>query len=137
MPKPARTAKCSPADARIRLQTATAYLDVARTVRQEPAQGEYMNVAVGLAILAGIAASDALCGLRLGYVHRGEDHRAAADLLQQATPDGAKLAADLRRLLSLKDAAHYGMLLVSARNASDAKKWAARLVERATEESER
>lgn len=96
-----------------------------------------MNVAVGLAILAGIAASDALCGLRLGYVHRGEDHRAAADLLQQATPDGAKLAADLRRLLSLKDAAHYGMLLVSARNASDAKKLAARLVERATEESER
>lgn len=137
MPKPARTAKCSPADARIRLRAAQAYLDVAESVLAEPTRAEYLNVAAGLAILAGIAASDAICGMRLGYLHRGEDHRAAEDLLRKATPDGPKLAAQLGRLLSLKYAAHYGMLLVSMRNAADARKWAARLVERATEESER
>jgi len=37
----------------------------------------------------------------------------------------------------LKDAAHYGMILISARNATDAMKWATFLVQRATEESER
>jgi len=59
---------------------------------------EYLNVAAGLAVLAGIAGSDAICDARLGRIHRGDDHRAAQDLLQQATPDGKKLAAVLGRL---------------------------------------
>jgi hypothetical protein len=121
----------------MRLRTASAYLEVAGAVLGERDAGEYRNVAAGLSVLAGIAASDAICGIRLGKVHRGEDHRGAADLLQQATPDGAKLAADLRRLLNLKDAAHYGVLVVSSRNATDARRWAAKLVARAAEESER
>jgi hypothetical protein len=74
---------------------------------------------------------------RLGCLHRGDDHRGAADLLRTATPDGAKLATVLGRLLSLKDAAHYGVPVVSARKAADATKWAAQLVERAEEETER
>ena len=58
-------------------------------------------------------------------------------LLRRATQDGSKLASQLGRLLSFKDAAHYGVQVVSTRNATDAIKWAERLVERAREESER
>ena len=137
MPRPPRTSQCSPAEARVRLRTAQAYLDVAASVLQERGRDEYLNVAVGLAILSGIAASDAICGIRLGHLHRGDDHRGAEDLLRTATPDGQKLATNLGRLLSLKDAAHYGVLVVAPRKANDAKRWAAHLVERAVEEVER
>jgi hypothetical protein len=58
-------------------------------------------------------------------------------LLRGATPDGPKLAAELGRLLSLKDAAHYGMPVLSVRKASDATRWAAHLVDRAAQETER
>jgi hypothetical protein len=100
-------------------------------VLRERGRGEYLNVATGVAVLAGIAASDAICGTRLGCLHRGEDHHGAEDLLRKATPDGPKLAVVLGRLLSMKDAAHYGVPVVSVRKATDAKKWAAHLVERA------
>jgi hypothetical protein len=113
MPRAPRSSPCSPAEARTRLRTAQAYLDVATTVLAERGRDEYLNVAVGLAILGGIAASDAICGIRLGHVHRGDDHRGAEDLLRTATPDGQKLATNLGRLLSLKDAAHYGVLAVA------------------------
>jgi hypothetical protein len=137
LPGSPRTATVAKADARARLRTAQAYLEVSATVLTEPEKAEYLNVAAGLAVLAGIAASDAICGIRLGRMHRGEDHRGAQDLLQQATPDGKKLTMTLGRLLSIKDASHYGIIVVSARNATDARKWAALLVQRATEESER
>ena len=137
MPRAARTASCTPDEARARLRAAQAYLEVAGSVLAERDRGEYLNVAAGLAVLAGIAGSDAICGIRLGRIHRGEDHRGAQDLLREATPDGRKLATVLGRLLSVKDAAHYGVLVVSARNATDAKKWAALLAQRAAEEAER
>jgi hypothetical protein len=137
MPKASRTAECRPDEARKRLSTARAYLDVADSVLEEHTDDEYFNVAAGLAVLAGIAASDAICGFRLGRVHRGDDHRGAADLLRTATPDGPKLATVLGRLLSLKDAAHYGAPVVSARKAADARKWAGELINRAGEEAER
>jgi hypothetical protein len=137
MPRPAHTVPCTRSDARARLGTAQAYLDVARRVLDEPSRGEYLNVAAGLAVLAGIAASDAICGARLGRIHRGEDHLGAQDLLREATPDGGKLATQLGRLLSLKDAAHYGVQVVSSRHATDATRWASRLIERAREETER
>lgn len=137
MPRSPRTSPCSTAEARTRLRTARAYLDVAGSVLAERDRGEYLNVAAGMAVLAGIAASDAICGVRLGCLHRGEDHHGAADLLRTATPDGPKLATVLGRLLSLKDAAHYGVPVVSARKATDARKWADQLVERAREETER
>jgi hypothetical protein len=110
---------------------------VAREVLQEPARDEYLNVAAGLAVLAGIAASDAICGIRLRCIHRGDDHSGAQDLLRRATGDGSKLAAYLGRLLSVKDAAQYDAQIVSARKASDAIRWAAHLADRAREEIER
>jgi hypothetical protein len=138
MPSPSRTAQCGAADARSRLRTARAYLEVAALVLDERDRDEYLNVSAGLAVLAGIAASDSICCARLRSRHRGDNHRGAADLLRRATPDGPDLAVTLLRLLDLKDEAHYGVLVVvAARKARDAHRWATRLVERATQEVER
>jgi hypothetical protein len=133
----ARTAACGSADARSRFRTAQAYLEVAELVLDEPDRDAYLNVSAGLAVLSGIAASDAICCRLLGRRHRGDDHRGAAELLKQATPDGSQLASTLLRLLDLKDEAHYGVMVVAARKATDAAKWARRLVERAQQEIER
>lgn len=103
-----RTASCAPADGRSRTRTARAYREVADLVLGERDRDEYLNVAAGLAVLAGIAASDAICCARLRLRHRGDNHRDAADLLRQATPDGPELAKLLLRLLDLKDDALRG-----------------------------
>ncbi len=44
-------------------------------------------------------------------------------------PDGAELAKALLRLLDLKDAAHYGVMVVASRKARDALRSSARLVD--------
>jgi hypothetical protein len=101
------------------------------------ARDGFSNVTAGLAILAGIAASDAICCIRLGQYNRGEDHRHATALLEGATPDGTELAVRLERLLELKDTAHYGISLVVNPKADNAVRWAKQLVRRAEEELER
>lgn len=137
MPPRSRTAACDVAEGRTRFRTAQAYLNVAASVLDEGDRDEYLNVAAGLAVLAGIAASDAICCIRLGCRHHGDDHRGAAELLRTATPDGGELAKTLLKLLDLKDAAHYGVLVVASRKARDAVRWSGRLVDRARQESER
>jgi hypothetical protein len=132
-----RTSPCTSAEARSRLATALAYLETAELVLSERERAEFLSVSAGAAVLAGIGASDAICCVRLGRRHRGEDHRGAASLLEQATPDGKNLAQCLLRLLDVKEAAHYGIVVISPRRARDAVKWANRLVERAREETER
>lgn len=132
-----RTARAGLPESRLRLKAAQAYLQVAELVLEEQDQDELLNVTAGLAVLAGIAASDAICARHLGCIHRGDDHRAAAALLEQAVPDGAKLGATFRRLIDLKDEAHYGVLVVAARKARDAVRWARQLVNRAVDEVER
>jgi hypothetical protein len=57
--------------------------------------------------------------------------------LTGATPDGRQLASRFRRLIDLKDEAHYGLTLVSPRKAKNAVRWAGQLVARAAEELER
>lgn len=138
MPKtPARQRPASQQDARTRYRAAQAYLEVAELVLGEHSRDEYLNVAAGLAVLAGIAASDAICASRLGVIHRGEDHHAAASLLAQATNDGPKLAGQLRRLIDVKGEAHYGVEIVAVPKARAAVRAATRLVDRAREEIER
>jgi len=112
---------------------ARAYLETAELVANEPRQG-FSNVT---AVLAGIAASDATCCVRLGRYHRGDDHRLATELLETATPDGRDLVVRLERLLGLKDTAHYGAALVAQPSANLAIRWARQLVSRAQEEVER
>jgi hypothetical protein len=103
----------------------------------EQGRPELPAVAAGLAVLAAIAASDAICARRLGQIHRGDDHRAASSLLSEATPDGSRLSVTFQRLIDLKDEAHCGLVVVSPKKAADAVRWAAQLVERAGEELER
>jgi hypothetical protein len=88
MPRLPRAARCGSSEARTRLRTAQAYLDVANSVLNERDRDEYLNVSAGLSVLACIAASDAICCLRLRRWHRGDDQRSAAVLLSSATPDG-------------------------------------------------
>ncbi|MBB4662070.1 hypothetical protein [Conexibacter arvalis] len=80
---------------------------------EEPDNPESANVAASLAVLAGIAASDAACCAALGRRSRGQDHRDAEALLGEVVPGGDVAAKRLRRLLNLKDAAQYGFIHVS------------------------
>jgi hypothetical protein len=132
-----RTRPATPEHARARLLAARAHLEIAELVVEERGRAEMPGVAAGLAVLAGIAASDAICAVRLREIHRGDDHRAASALLSRATPDGSRLAATFRRLIDLKDEAHYGLDAVSARRAADAVRWARHMVDRAGAEVER
>ena len=75
---------------------------------------EYAAAAASIAILAGIAASDAACCQVLGRRSRSDDHHDAEHLLTQITPGGRRAAAHLRQLINLKDSAHYGFLSVSS-----------------------
>lgn len=137
MPSPRRTRAATAAQGRLRLRSAQAFLEVADLVLDERDRVEMPGIAAGLAVLAGIAASDAICAARLHRIHRGEDHRAAAYLLQTATPDGKKLAATFLRLVDIKDDAHYGLTVVEPAKARRAVNWARRLVERAEVELQR
>lgn len=103
------------------------YLEVARLAAAETGDHAH-NVAAGNAVLAGIAASDALCCIRLGSRHRGQDHRGATELLQAIRPDGTKLAVDLSTLLAVKDMSHYGETFVSSAKLTGAMRAADRLV---------
>ena len=88
---------------------ARAYLEVADLVLDENADVAMPGVAAGLAVLAGIAASDGISAVRLEEIHRGAEHRGAAELLRGATADGSKLKATFLKLIDLKDEAHYGL----------------------------
>lgn len=89
------------------------------------------GTAATLAVLAGIAASDAVCCAVLGQRSHGQDHRQAVSLLEQVAPDGSELARDLERLLVIKDDAHYGLLHVSSQRAAAALRQARRLFDTA------
>ncbi len=64
-------------------------------------------------MLAAIAASDAICGRRLGRYARGQDHAQAVALLETVDLPDSTLPAKLRRVLQEKDNAHYSPMLMS------------------------
>jgi hypothetical protein len=124
-PTRARRRQCSTEDARIRLRQAKAFLDAAYLVWSEtdrPEDLDFNHVAAGNAVLAAIAASDAICCRLLGERSRGQDHREAISLLQTVrfgTGDERILARRARQLagalgdaLDLKDQSHYGTSLL-------------------------
>ncbi len=137
MPRAQRTTPASSTEARVRARAAEAYVEVAELVLLDAHRTEMPGVAASLAVLAGIAASDAICAARLSKIHRGDDHRAASSLLAQATPDGRKLSAVFLRLIDLKDQAHYGVVAIPAARSRTTVKWARQLTERAREEVDR
>lgn len=91
------------------MEHARKFLEVAELVAGEGEDLEYASAAAALAVLAGVAAADAACCAALGRRSRGQNHLQAVDLVEQIVPDGARAAKALRRLLGLKDEAHYGL----------------------------
>jgi len=85
------------------------------------------GVSASLAVLAGIAASDAACCSALGIRSRGQDHNEAADVLERVAGSADAVVA-LRRLLSLKSDAQYGLISVSATRRNTALRQARKLV---------
>jgi hypothetical protein len=123
-----RVQPCGQADARIRLDQARLFLDVAETVHDNDLDASF-NVAASLCVLAGIAASDAACCSALGERPRGQDHGGAETVVARASGVGDDMAKALRRLLGLKDDAHYGMLYISREKTAMAIRNASRLIE--------
>jgi hypothetical protein len=106
---------------------ARTYLDVAdQAALAETDEGR--NVAAGNAVLAAIAAADALCCLRLARRARGQAHLEATALLRTIRPDGPRFAKDLATVLAIKDAAHYGTVFVSPTSLRTTLRAATRLV---------
>jgi hypothetical protein len=66
-----RTQRCSEPHARTRLNHARRFLDVAQLAAGEDDALDYSSAAAALAVLAGIAASDAACCKALGRRARG------------------------------------------------------------------
>jgi hypothetical protein len=137
--KKGRTQDCTSAQAHQRLAHAESFLEVADLTADEegdPGIG-YGSVAASLAVLAGIAASDAACCHALGKRSRSPDHRDAEALLKQIAPGGPSAAGNLRKLLDLKDTAHYGLISVSRPELRRAMRQAKLLVDFAAEIAQR
>jgi hypothetical protein len=124
-----RTQPCDLAQARSRLRQATALVDAAELVLEfaEADDVATPGVAASLAVLSGIAASDAVCCAKLRSRSRGQNHRDAVPLLRSVVPLGAAMAKDLERLVLRKDNAHYGMAFISDSEARTMVAWARRL----------
>ena len=127
-PGSTRTQQCSDKDGKTRLSHARRFLEVADLVAGEGSDAEYSSAAAALAVLAGIAASDAACCKALGRRSRGQDHRQAVELVEQVEPGGEEVGKALRRLLALKDEAHYGLFDVSGNDLRTALRQAKSLV---------
>lgn len=106
-PRRLRTRAGDAGQARSRRIIAGTYLETAELVATE--DGAAVNVSVGLAVLAGIAAGDAICIAGSGERYAGTDHAAAADLLARVD---AEMGRRLRRLIALKSASHHGERLL-------------------------
>lgn len=123
-----RTQTCGAVQARTRLAHARKFLEVAQLVASEDYE-ESLSVSAALAVLAGIAASDASCCKALGRRARGDDHRDAASLLAEVHPGGDRAAKALIALIDLKDTAHYGLIHITRRQLTVALRRAASLVD--------
>lgn len=129
-PRPTgHTEACNRADARVRARQARAFLDTGELVADIDDELATPNVAAALAVLAGIAASDAICCAVHDERPRGQDHRTAVDLLSRVRqPPGARLGRHLGRLLDIKDGSQYGLTFVTPQRAVAALRQARHLV---------
>lgn len=121
-----RVVVCTPAECRARRDQARAFLDVAELVLTEDRREAHL--AGALAVLAGIAATDAISGLSLGKWSRGQDHALAVTVLGDVALRDTTLPIKLRRLLADKDAAHYSSTLVTVEKAKTMVRHAAALL---------
>ncbi len=130
--KTSRVQPCGADEARSRLEHARRFLEVAELAATDhKADGslEYGNAAATLAVLAGIAATDAACCKALGQRSRAEDRHDAEQLIELVTPGGSQAAGDLRRLIALKNDAQYGFYNVGRQQLTSALRQARKLVD--------
>lgn len=123
----ARAQPCGRPEAMARLAQAEALVGVAELVLDDASDVATPGVAAALAVLAGIAASDAACCTKLKQRSRGRSHDEAVALLAGVRPHGRDMSRDLQRLLGRKDASHYGVAFVSLAEAQKMVAWAQRL----------
>ena len=90
-----------------RLADARTFLEAAQLFVEADTVSAW-KVAGSNAVNAGIAASDAICGLVLGEYSRGADHNDALALLQEATQPDTAPRKHLTALLSDKSGYQYG-----------------------------
>ena len=122
-----KTRDCTPREALRRLSAARKFLEAAELyVADEDPDGR--RVAVSNAVLAGIAASDAVCCARLGRHAVGDDHRAALELVGSIGPEGRQVAKALTSLLSVKHKAQYQTAAVGKVDATAAVRRAQTLI---------
>jgi len=95
---------CGRVQAKNRLDVAKQYQTLAHLKSDEDI-GAARNAAAGNAVLAGIAAADAICCLRLGERSSSSDHSGAISLLAKVDK---KLAQHLATLIGDKSTSHYG-----------------------------
>ena len=96
-------------EAKVRAKHAHAFLNAAALVDElgeDAGVATTGNVIGSLAVLAGIAAADAVCGAVLGARSAGQDHGEAVSLLSSTKP-GKALAPSLRRLIESKTETQY------------------------------
>lgn len=125
MPKePARTRPISLVQARQYLSKAEEFLSSAR----DDLAASRRTAATSLAVHAGICASDAVAGARLGKRSAGEGHSEALTLLHLSGEDGIELARILARLVALKPKAEYDSSDIALTTARQAVDWAQRCV---------
>lgn len=126
------TQPCDRAQARARLDNAEKSLEVAELVAGEREIPESRSVAAALAVLSGIASSDAACCAALGRRSRGDDHRQAAVFLREIV-GGHRAAKAVLDLLNLKDTAQYGLIPITGRELAIALRRARTLLDFARE----
>lgn len=122
----------SPSQAVAHCRQAEEYL---RSAEAALDRGDF-NAAAGTAVDAGINAADTVAGMNLGKRWKGPHDQAAA-FVESAGIQGREVARELRRLIPLKNQAHYEPVAVSATRASGAVEAARRAVAVATRASAR
>lgn len=125
----ARVARGDRGDAATRRRIAEKYLEVGQLAATESGAA-VNNVVVGVAVLAGIAASDAICLAARGERSSEPDRVAAVAMLRKVDP---ALAEELSKLVALKPAAHYGTSFISDDDRTRALRAAGKLVTEARE----
>lgn len=102
--KRGKSSVCGKRAAQGRLDVAREYQELAHS-KSNVETGAVRNAMTGNAILAGIAAADAICCIRLGERSTSSDHSDAVLLLAKVDP---ALAQKLATLIGSKSTSHYG-----------------------------
>jgi len=121
-----RTVACDRATAVRYLAKARGFLAAADGIEHEP------DARAVLLVLAGIAASDAICCATLRRRAAGSDHRNAVALLRGIPGSGEGLASDLRVLLGNKHKVSYSDVVIADGEVRAADRAARRLVDAAS-----